>query len=83
MAVPELILATLNIQGQTGFNEAKQKQIEHFIQHNNLDILHCQEINITDNTFKRCHYISSNFNIIQNNCPTNKYGTRSHVRRDL
>ena len=83
MAVPELIIATINIQGQTGFNETKQKQIEHYIQYHNIDILHCQEIDIETSTFNSCHYISSNFNIIENNSPTNKYGTASLVRNDL
>ena len=83
MEDPELIIATLNIQGQSGFSETKQKQIEHLIQYHQIDIIHCQEIEITSSTFKSCKYISSNYNIIENNSPVNKYGTATLVRNNL
>ena len=54
MDSPELIISTLNIQGQSGFCETKQKQIEHFLQYHEIDILHCQEIEIMTSTFQSC-----------------------------
>ena len=76
-------VATLNIQGQLSLNIAKQQQIQDFIKFNNLDILHLQEIEVSSDTFEMCSYISSTYNIIQNNSPNNKYGTASLVRRDF
>ena len=78
-----LIVATLNIRAQTGLNISKQKQIEDFIKHNNIDILHCQEIEVSASTFEECHFICSGFEILTNNSPTNKYGTASIIRNDL
>ena len=77
-----LTIAHLNIHGQSGLQIPKQKQIEDFIKFNNIDILHCQEINISDESFEGCNYIKSCFNIIQNNA-TNKYGTASIVKNFL
>ena len=74
-------LAFLNVHGQSGFNLAKQKQIEDFIRGKNIDILHCQEIHIDDECFSQCSYISSNYYIISNNA-LNKYGTASIIRND-
>ena len=67
MAVPDptITVATLNIQGQSGINEVKQKQIEDFIKFNKIDILHLQEIEVTSRTFEKCRLISSRYNIIQ------------------
>ena len=79
----ELIIATLNIQGQSNLNIVKQIQIEDFLKYNNIDILHLQEIEISSKTFDTCRFISSNFNVIQNNSPVNKYGTATLVRNDL
>ena len=79
----ELNVATLNIQGQSSLNIAKQQQIQDFIKFNNLDILHLQEIEVSSDTFEMCSYISLTYNIIQNNSPNNKYGTASLVRRDF
>ena len=74
-----LVQAYLNVHGQTGLPVTKQKQIEDFMIRNRIDILHCQEINIDDESFSQCQYISSNFSIIQNNA-INKYGTATLVR---
>ena len=54
MIIPELTItvATLNIQGQSGLNEVKQKQIEDFLKFNQIHILHLQEIEITPKTFE-------------------------------
>ena len=41
-----MTIANLNVHGQTGFNLAKQKQIEDFMRRKCLDILHFQEIHI-------------------------------------
>ena len=73
----------MNIWGQTGLDMNKQKQIEDFIKQHKIDILHCQEIEILDSTFEVCSFISSCYEIIQNNSPTNKYGTATLVRNDL
>ena len=49
-----LIQAFLNVHGQTGLPVTKQKQIEDFIHRNKIDILHCQEINIDEDSFSQC-----------------------------
>ena len=72
----KITVAFINIRGQTGFNLAKQFQIEEFIRHNRIDILHLQESNIEENTFNDCKLITSSFNLIVNNSQ-NKYGTAS------
>ena len=74
-----LVQAFINIHGQTGLSLSKQRQIEDFIRKNKVDILHCQEINIDDNSFSQCNFIKSNFSIIHNNA-VNKYGTASLVK---
>ena len=78
-----LTVATLNIRGQTGLAIPKQKQIEDFIKTYKVDILHCQEIEIDQSTFEDCQFISSSFDILPNNSPTNKYGTATLIRNDL
>ena len=75
-------IAFMNILGQTGLNFSKQKQIENFLKGKNIDILNCQEINIDDNSFNQCPYITTNYRIVQNNA-TNKYGTASIIRNDF
>ena len=77
-----LTVALVNIHGQTGLSQPKQKQIETFLQKNDIDILHLQEINIVDDTFRNCNFINSSYNILHNNSPT-KYGTASLVRSEL
>ena len=42
-----------------------------------------REFEVNESTFESCHFITSSFEIIQNNAPTNKYGTASLVRNDL
>ena len=74
-----LVIAYLNVQGQTGLPLTKQKQIEDFIRRNRVDVLHCQEINIDEESFSQCNFINSNFNILQNNA-MNKYGTATLVK---
>ena len=74
-----LIQAYLNVHGQTGLPVTKQKQIEDFIRRNRIDILHCQEINIDEESFSHCNFINSNYNILQNNA-VNKYGTATLVK---
>ena len=77
-----LIIAYLNIHGQTKLSLAKQVQIESFLKYNHVDIAHFQEIEILDDTFSECKYISSSFNFITNNA-ANKYGTASLVKNEL
>ena len=47
-----ITIATLNIQGQSGLTENKQIQIQDFIKYNRIDILHCHEIEISDESLK-------------------------------
>ena len=61
---PNLVVATLNIQAQSGFGQPKQQQIQDFLKRFNIDILHLQEIEINSETFEQCKYISSKYNII-------------------
>ena len=72
----------MNIHGQSKLTTVKQLQIQDFIKHNKIDILHMQEIEIDEESFSECDLISSNFNLISNNSE-NKYGTASLVRSDL
>ena len=77
-----LTIAFMNIRGQTGLNISKQIQIENFIKSYKVDILNCQEINISDETFSTCNLISSQYDIISNNAE-NKYGTCCLVSNNL
>ena len=77
-----IVVAYLNIHGQTGLSFSKQKQIEDFIKANDIDILNCQEINIEENSFKVSPFITSSFNILQNNA-INKYGTAVLVKNEF
>ena len=77
-----LTIAYLNIHGQSGLKLEKQVQIEDFLKTNNVDILHCQEINIDEETFSTCDFISSSYNIVANNSST-KYGTASLVKNEF
>ena len=72
----------MNICGQTGLDEAKQLQIEHFIKSYKIDILNCQEINILEDSFNNCDLITSQYDIITNNAQ-NKYGTCCLVSNNL
>ena len=69
-----ITLAYMNIRGQTGLDETKQVQIESFIKSYKIDILNCQEINISEDSFSSCNFITSSYDIITNNA-RNKYGT--------
>ena len=82
MAGNILTVGYINIRGQTGLPVAKQLQIESFARHNGCDILHLQEANIVDETFRSCNFIQSSYNVIENNAP-NRYGTASLVKTDL
>ena len=77
-----LSVAFMNIRGQTGLTSPKQDQIESFIVRNKIDVLHLQEINITEDSFSTCNVISSSYNLLSNNSPT-KYGTASIIRSDF
>ena len=77
-----IIIGFLNFRGQCSLTEARQKQAEDFLKHYNIDILHCQEIQVNDQTFSQCLYIQSNFNIITNNS-LSTYGTASIVRNNF
>ena len=72
----------MNIQRQTKLDLVKQRQIEDFVKYNKIDILNVQEIDISDDTFSECNFISSSFNIIPNNSD-NGYGTACLIRSDL
>ena len=58
-----LTIAYINVHGQSRLSEAKQVQIEDFIKFNKIDIAHLQDIEICDDTFSNCDFISSAFNI--------------------
>ena len=77
-----LIVGFINIRGQSKLYIEKQLQIENFLKQYKCDILHLQETNIEHETFSNCHFISSNYNILQNNSIT-LYGTASLVKNDL
>ena len=77
-----LIIAFINIHGQSGLSVSKQKQIEEFLKRKNVDVLHCQEINIEEDSFSCCDFISSNYYILSNNA-LNKYGTATLIRNCL
>jgi exonuclease III len=68
----------MNVCGQTGLDIAKQLQIENFLKSYKIDVLHCQEINISQDSFNSCDHINSAYNIVSNNAQ-NKYGTCSIV----
>ena len=75
------IVASLNIRGQTKLRLEKQRQIETFLQKYNCDVLHLQESNIEEDTFKGCELITNNYDIISNNSQ-NRYGTASLVKTE-
>ena len=77
-----LVVAYMNIRGQTGLDISKQKQIESFINFHKPDILNLQEVNISEDTIENCDSINSSYNIISNNA-ANKYGTASLVSSEL
>ena len=52
-----LVISYLNLRGQTGLPVEKQFQVENFLQQNCCDILHLQEAQIDDETFRDCHFI--------------------------
>ena len=82
MADNYLNIAFVNCKGQTGFNETKQFQIEHFLKSFDIDILHLQESHIEELTFQACNHISTNYQIITNNS-SSKYGTASLIRNNF
>ena len=75
-------IAYMNICGQTGLNRSKQRQIEEFLKKNNIDILNCQEINVEEDTFAQCPFITSNYSILPNNA-INKYGTAVLIKNEF
>jgi len=77
-----LNIAYVNILGQTGLKISKQVQIEQFLKTYKVDNLHCQEINIENETFESCNFINSSYNIIPKNA-SNKYGTCSLISSNL
>ena len=56
-----LTISYMNIHGQSKLPTVKQLQIQDFIKYNKNDILQMQEIEIDDETFTECEYLSSNF----------------------
>ena len=75
-------IAILNIHGQSKLSLSKQHQIEDFVKSENVDVLHCQEINVNEDSFKQCRYLNSQFNLIPNNA-LNEYGTACFVKTDF
>ena len=77
-----LKIAYMNIKGQSTLSIPKENQIQDFIKKYSIDILHCQEINIEEESFSQCNFIAANFNIYSNNA-LNKYGTATLVRNNF
>ena len=77
-----LKVAFLNIHGQTKLPLVKQIQIEDFVKANKIDILHLQEIEISNETFSECSLLATSYNIICNNS-NNSFGTASLIKTDL
>ena len=77
-----LNIGYLNIMGQSTLSTAKQNQIQHFIQANNIDILHLQETFIEESTFQSCNFICDNFQILFINNES-RYGVCSIVHKSL
>ena len=71
----------MNVRGQTGMDMSKQLQIEQFLKSYKIDILNCQEINISEDSFTNCDHITSSYNILSNNA-ANKYGTCCFVSNE-
>ena len=74
-----LCIAYINIHGQTGLTIEKQLQIENSMIRNDIDICHCQEIHVEENTFEECTLLSSSYNITSNSSD-NRYSTASLVK---
>ena len=77
-----ITIAYMNIRGQTGLEIAKQVQIENFLRTYKIDILNCQEINISEDTFSQTDFICSSYQVLSNNA-TNKYGTASLISNNF
>ena len=77
-----LSIGFMNIRGQTGLTGAKQSQIESFLISQSLDVLHLQEIHITEDSFSSCDRICSSYSVISNNAAS-KYGTASIIKSHL
>ena len=82
MSDSSLVVAFMNIKGQTKLKIDKQMQIEAFLKFYKCDILHLQESNIESDTFSTCDFITSSYNIELNNSPT-LYGTASLIKSTL
>ena len=76
-----MIVGFMNIKGQSGLKPEKQLQIEHFLKCYQCDILCLQETDIDSSSFVASDYITSNYNIIQNNAQ-NGYGTSCLIKSD-
>ena len=74
MMAGSLLIAYMNVRGQTGLDINKELQIEKFLKSFKIDILMCQETHITSESFKSCDFISRNYEVISNNA-SNQYGT--------
>ena len=77
-----LQIGFLNIMGQSKLSLSKQKQIEHFLKSQNIDILHLQESFIEESSFQSCSFIRNNFQILFINNEI-KYGVCSLVHKSL
>ena len=50
-------VAYLSFKGQSKLTISRQKEAEDFMKKYDIDILHCQEIQIDDKTFNQWNYI--------------------------
>ena len=72
----------INVRMQTGFSSVKQAEIEIMAKRFGMDVIHMQEVHITEETFSQCTFTQNNYNIVFNNNRT-KNGTASLVKTDL
>ena len=77
-----LLVATLNLRGQTRMPLSKLLQLEELLKTIKPAIVFFQESQLQNNTFENCPYINSNFQLLINNSPTG-YGTGALINNSL
>ena len=78
----KLSILNLNTYGQTKFTPEKQLEVQDMIKFYKCDIIHLQESDCNEDTFKHCNYVKNNFILITNNSQT-KYGTACLIKNSL
>ena len=84
IVIVPITVAFINCVGQTKFPVSKQLEIQSNACTQNLDIIHLQDCKIDQDSFSKCGFLTSNFNIFVNNKPNDSfYGTATLIRSDL